>query len=388
MNDETRNSFGGGTGSIERVTSNQKTPLKKKLSPPPIEVAEAIEKSGVGGGGSVRVVVVGQDRGENYPHETDAMMRPPQKPVSSVLDTVVVVALWYASNIGVLILNKLLMSRFDFKFPFFLTACHMLSSSVLSSFVVGILKVVPSQPIYSRAQASTIVLLAAIFCGSILAGNASLRFLPVSFNQMVGATTPFFTAVLAFFILGTVETKEVYLALVPVVFGVMISSGGEPQFHLVGLIICIISTAGRALKSVLQALLMSNPEEKLDSVNLLRYMAPVALVILFPLTILFEDTRLIAHHFSPTTNERYFLFTTVLLINSLTAYFVNLLNFLVTKKTNALTLQVLGNAKGLFATVISVAIFRNPLTFQSVLGYGITLTGVALYSTFKRQSKK
>ena len=121
---------------------------------------------------------------------------------------------------------------------------------------------------------------------------------------MIGATTPFFTALLGFLISGTRETPKVYLTLVPVVVGVMISTGGEPQFHLLGLIVCLLSTAARALKSVMQGLLMSNPEEKLDSVNLLRFMAPAALLMLLPLTLIFEDVERIAGFFSPASNPK------------------------------------------------------------------------------------
>ena len=146
---------------------------------------------------------------------------------------------------------------------------------------------------------------------------------------MIGATTPFFTALLGFLISGTRETPKVYLTLVPVVVGVMISTGGEPQFHLLGLIVCLLSTAARALKSVMQGLLMSNPEEKLDSVNLLRFMAPAALLMLLPLTLIFEDVERIAGFFSPASNPKHLSFSLLLLLNSLCAFFVNLLNFFV-----------------------------------------------------------
>lgn len=42
--------------------------------------------------------------------------------------------------------------------------------------------------------------------------------------------------------------------------------------------------------------------------------------------------------------------------------------------------QVLGNAKGVVAAVISVLIFRNPVTFQGGMGYATTLAGVIVYS--------
>jgi hypothetical protein len=78
----------------------------------------------------------------------------------------------------------------------------------------------------------------------------------------------------------------------------------------------------------------------------------------------------------------------MLLFNSFLAYFVNLTNFLVTRYTSALTLQVLGNAKGVVAVVISVLCFRNPVTVYSMLGYAITVAGVVLYSQAKRSTKR
>ncbi|KAJ0524847.1 hypothetical protein HanRHA438_Chr09g0383241 [Helianthus annuus] len=64
---------------------------------------------------------------------------------------------------------------------------------------------------------------------------------------------------------------------------------GEPCFHLFGFIICIGATAARALNSVLQGILLSSDGEKLNSMNLLLYMAPVAVAILLPATLLMED---------------------------------------------------------------------------------------------------
>uniref|UniRef100_A0A453IBQ8 Sugar phosphate transporter domain-containing protein n=1 Tax=Aegilops tauschii subsp. strangulata TaxID=200361 RepID=A0A453IBQ8_AEGTS len=67
--------------------------------------------------------------------------------------------------------------------------------------------------------------LSLVFCGSVVSGNVSLRYLPVSFNQAVGATTPFFTAVFAYIMTVKRESWITYLTLVPVVTGVVIASG-------------------------------------------------------------------------------------------------------------------------------------------------------------------
>ena len=43
-------------------------------------------------------------------------------------------------------------------------------------------------------------------------------------------------------------------------------------------------------------------------------------------------------------------------------------------------MQVLGNLKGVIAVIISVALFRNPVTVKGCTGYMITVFGVILYS--------
>lgn len=133
----------------------------------------------------------------------------------------------------------------------FLTLCHMTACCSLS-YALSLAKSFPIRPLRSRKQAATVCLLATIFCITIVLGNMSLRYIAVSFSQAVGAGTPFFTALFALLLQGSRETGATYATLVPIVVGVIVSSGGEPAFHLVGFVACVLATAGRALKSVVQ----------------------------------------------------------------------------------------------------------------------------------------
>ncbi|XP_076890441.1 putative sugar phosphate/phosphate translocator At3g11320 [Bidens hawaiensis] len=307
------------------------------------------------------------------------------KPATGQWFTIGLVSSWYASNIGVLLLNKYLLSNYGFKYPIFLTMCHMTACSLLSYIAIVWMKMVPLQTLRSRPQFLKISVLSLVFCASVVSGNVSLRYLPVSFTQAVGATTPFFTAVFAYLMTVKKEAWLTYLTLVPVVTGVVIASGGEPSFHLFGFIMCVGATAARALKSVLQGILLSSEGEKLNSMNLLLYMAPVAVVILLPATLLMEDNVVgitIALARKDVNVVWYLLF------NSAMAYCVNLTNFLVTKHTSALTLQVLGNAKGAVAVVVSILIFKNPVSVTGMLGYLLTVLGVILYSEAKKRTPK
>lgn len=292
------------------------------------------------------------------------------------------IVLWYSSNIGVLLLNKFLLSNYGFRFPIFLTMCHMAACALLSYLSIVFLKVVPLQAIKSRQQLFKIATLSVVFCGSVVGGNVSLRYLPVSFNQAVGATTPFFTALFAYLMTLKREAWVTYAALVPVVAGVVIASGGEPSFHLFGFIMCISATAARAFKSVLQGILLSSEGEKLNSMNLMLYMSPIAVLVLLPVALIMEPNVL---DVTISLGKEHKYMWLLLLVNSTMAYAANLSNFLVTKHTSALTLQVLGNAKGAVAVVISILLFRNPVTVMGIGGYTITVLGVVAYGEAKRR---
>ncbi|KGN45768.1 probable sugar phosphate/phosphate translocator At3g11320 [Cucumis sativus] len=310
---------------------------------------------------------------------------PPKMKGTSRFFTIGLVAAWYSSNIGVLLLNKYLLSNYGFKYPIFLTMCHMTACSLLSYIAIAWLKLVPLQTIRSRVQFFKISALSFIFCISVVFGNISLRYLPVSFNQAIGATTPFFTAVFAYLMTLKREAWLTYVTLIPVVTGVIIASGGEPSFHLFGFLICVAATAARALKSVLQGILLSADGEKLNSMNLLLYMAPMAVVFLLPATLIMEH-NVVGITLALARDDIKIIW--YLLFNSSLAYFVNLTNFLVTKHTSALTLQVLGNAKGAVAVVVSILIFRNPVSVTGMFGYTLTVMGVILYSEAKKRANK
>ena len=106
-----------------------------------------------------------------------------------------------------------------FKYPIFLTMCHM------SYVAIAWMKVVPLQTLRSRVQFFKISALSLVFCVSVVFGNISLCYLPMSFNQAIGATMPFFIAVFAYLMTLKREAGLTYLTLVPVVTGVIIASG-------------------------------------------------------------------------------------------------------------------------------------------------------------------
>lgn len=51
---------------------------------------------------------------------------------------------------------------------------------------------------------------------------------------------------------GSRETVMTYSTLIPLMLGIVINTGFEPSFNLIGFTACMAATGARALKSVMQ----------------------------------------------------------------------------------------------------------------------------------------
>lgn len=134
---------------------------------------------------------------------------------------------------------------------------------------------------------------------------------------------------------GARERGITYGTLALVVGGVVLASGVEPDLHVFGATICFLAAAFRGLRAVLQAMLL-RPEEKLDSISCLAYMAPISTLLMLALA-LFEPGAPAALAGLPWAGAPMLV---VLFFNCSAAFFSNYLNMVVTKRTSALSIQV------------------------------------------------
>ncbi|KDO49694.1 hypothetical protein CISIN_1g041827mg, partial [Citrus sinensis] len=132
-----------------------------------------------------------------------------------------------------------------------------------------------------------------------------------------------------------------------------------------------------ALRTVLQGILLS----KVNSMNLLMYMAPVAAIFLIPAVLIMEKD-VVGITIALAKQDVEFLW--YLIFNSSLAYFVKLTNFL---HTMCVWLSSSWKCKGAIAVVVSILIFRNLVYITGMSGYTLTIIGVILYKEAKKQSK-
>eukprot|EP00736_Rhodelphis_marinus_P009064 Rmarinus@m.24668 len=282
---------------------------------------------------------------------------------------------WFASNVMLSNVNKWLMDYTEFRFPVALTACHMLMAIILGYVTIPHLPESSRRPISWETQ-KKIVFLAAVFATSITCGNISLKYLYVSFQQMISATSPLVTIILDYIMRSKVHNRWVYVSMIPMSLGAILCSHGEINFSAIGVMFVAAATITRGMKSIMQGILLAG-EDRLHPIVLLYYMAIPSFALLIVAAGILEGQQIwLVSDWGWSTRG-------LVLLSSLVAFLVNLMNFLVTKYTSAVTLQVLGNVKTVLAIVVSVIIFRNPVTMQNIIGCSIILGGVYMYNRFK-----
>ena len=312
------------------------------------------------------------------PGEYSGARRPARVPVRAVA----AVAGWYCSTVMLITTNKLLMSG-DFGLPVFLTFLHMLVSFCWCEFSANV-GWSRRAPLKTWRDARKVFALSQTLAVSVALAVASFKYVEVSLEQALAASSPAFTAAAGVVILGKRELARIWITLVPVIGGAMLAAGGEPRFHALGVCLVFASNVARGVKSCLQELLLGK-EAGLDSMSLLRWMSLFSMTTLLPMSCFVEGTNVIAEKLAFVYGNR--RLSAALAANCSGAFLVNLTQFAVTGEVGALSMQVLGNVKNVFTTVVSVFVFQNPISAQGVIGYTITTLGAFAFGREKQKER-
>lgn len=307
------------------------------------------------------------------------------------LKTVLCVLAWFALNITMATVTKslFLYGRIcsegfpcsSFEFPLTMTAFDVIVGRWLSGIYLRFYSRSEPRHLSLREQLREIAPMGACFGVSVGLGNLSLKYIYPSFNQMIGASSPLITVLVAV-ATGVRFNAWTWLSVPVISGGIVACVTQEVHVHFLGAASCVGAAVFRAVKTVLQARLLSC-ERKLDSVELLYYMSPYAALILFAFASAVEGAEPVLMTcwrplFAPAT-KGWTMVVCLLSLTALNAWCLSISNFLVTYYTSPVTLQVLGNVKTCLSIGVSVVIFRNPLHLSQCVGVAACLFGVWLY---------
>ncbi|KAJ7980469.1 Sugar phosphate transporter domain containing protein [Quillaja saponaria] len=279
---------------------------------------------------------------------------------------------------GVILYNKWVLSPkyFNFPFPITLTMIHMGFSGLVAFFLVRVFKVVTPVKMTFEIYATCVIPISAFFASSLWFGNTAYLHISVAFIQMLKALMPVATFTMAV-MCGTDKPRcDVFLNMVLVSVGVVVSSYGEIHFNVVGTVYQVTGIFAEALRLVLTQVLLQKKGLTLNPITSLYYIAPCSFVFLFVPWYLLEKPEM-------EVTQIQFNFW-IFFSNALCALALNFSIFLVIGRTGAVTIRVAGVLKDWILIALSTVIFpESTITGLNIIGYAIALCGVVMYNYIK-----
>ncbi|XP_070052194.1 probable sugar phosphate/phosphate translocator At3g17430 isoform X2 [Nicotiana tomentosiformis] len=193
---------------------------------------------------------------------------------------------------------------------------------------------------------------------------------------MLKALMPVATFVMAV-ICGTDKLRcDVFLNMLLVSVGVVISSYGEIHFNIVGTVYQVTGIFAEALRLVLTQVLLQKKGLTLNPITSLYYIAPCSFIFLFVPWYLLEKPEM-------EVSQIQFNFW-IFFSNALCALALNFSIFLVIGRTGAVTIRVAGVLKDWILIALSTLIFpESTITTLNITGYAVALCGVVMYNYLK-----
>ncbi|KAK7301355.1 hypothetical protein RJT34_12218 [Clitoria ternatea] len=292
----------------------------------------------------------------------------------SVFRSLLAILQWWAFNVTVIIINKWIFQKLDFKFPLLVSCIHFICSAIGGYVAIKVLKIKPLIHVDPEDRWKRIFPMSFVFCINIVLGNVSLRYIPVSFMQTIKSFTPATTIILQWLVWRKYFDWRIWASLVPIVGGILLASFTELSFNIFGFCAALLGCLATSTKTILAESLLHG--YKFDSINTVYYMAPFATMILAIPAMLLEGNGVL-----DWLSTHPYPWATLLTIFSsgVLAFCLNFSIFYVIHSTTAVTFNVAGNLKVAVAVLVSWLVFRNPISYLNAVGCGITLIGCTFY---------
>ncbi|XP_075477564.1 xylulose 5-phosphate/phosphate translocator, chloroplastic [Primulina tabacum] len=287
----------------------------------------------------------------------------------------VVFGLWYFQNIVFNIFNKKVLNIFPYPW---LLASFQLFCGAIWMLVIWSLKI---QPCPKIDKSFIIALLGPALFHTIGHISACVSFskVAVSFTHVIKSAEPVFTVVFSSF-LGDSYPLNVWLSILPIVFGCSLAAITEVSFNFGGLWGAMISNVGFVLRNIYSKKSLQSFKE-VNGLNLYGWITIISLLYLFPVAIFVEGSQWIAgYHKAIETIGQPSTFYLWVIVSGIFYHLYNQSSYEALDDISPLTFSVGNTMKRVVVIIASVLVFRNPVRPLNALGSAIAIFGTFLYS--------
>ncbi|KIO20495.1 hypothetical protein M407DRAFT_81495 [Tulasnella calospora MUT 4182] len=290
------------------------------------------------------------------------------------------IGLYFVFNMGLTLYNKTVLVHFPF--PYSLTALHTLCGTIGCLWLRNTGYFTPAR--LTVRQNLTLAAFSVLYTLNIAVSNLSLQLVTVPFHQVVRASAPFFTILVSMVVLFLENfVCLTLLSLVPVIAGVGFATYGDYSFTAWGFILTLFGTFLAALKTT-----VVSTSIKLNPLDLLMRMSPLAFVQCVFYAWLSGELERAAVHKGPGLEGWSRKSATVLLLNGIIAFLLNIVSLTANQKNGPLTMTVAANVKQVLTILLAMYMFHLTITPANTIGIALTLAGGAWYGALEYEEKK
>ncbi|PHH77980.1 hypothetical protein CDD82_3281 [Ophiocordyceps australis] len=261
-------------------------------------------------------------------------------------------------------------------YPILLTCWHLVFSTLATQLLARTTTLLDSRhklPITPRLYLRTICPIGLFYSGSLVCSNLVYLYLSVAFIQMLKSAAPVAVLFASWAWRVANPSLSALLNICVIVAGVALASVGEIHFSLVGFLYQLGGILFEAVRIVMIQVMLSGERLRMDPLVGLYYYAPVCAVMNLIVAMFAEVPRFQLQHL---TNVGFSL----LFLNALLAFLLNVASVFLIGKTSGLVMTLTGIFKNILLIVVSILIWRTPITLLQAVGYSIALAGLVYYS--------
>ena len=155
--------------------------------------------------------------------------------------------------------------------------------------------------------------------------------------------------------------------------------GREIHFVMAGLILQLVSQVSECAKNLVGEVVLTGAGLKLDVLTFVAFHAPFSLVPLMMGSISMMTAE-VMHDFAKMRP--------VLLLNAMMAFALNVLIAVTLKRLSAVAFVLIGLMKDMTLVSSSALIFGDPISQQQVMGFGVTMIGIAAWTYLKMAAQQ
>jgi len=299
--------------------------------------------------------------------------------------------LWYFFNVQYNIQNKKLLNVFHANWAVSWVQLAAGIPIALFMWSTGLVKA----PKMTGSDYAKLAPVGAAFAAGQVATVASLGAVAVSFTHVVKALEPAVNAIASALVLGQVFHPMVYASLLPVFAGVALASSKELSFTMFGFLTAMASNFFFVTRNVLATKfgdVGDMGEDKTQrKTNQLAVLTFVATMVLLPVVLFLPGGLLsvpTAWNAALAKGVSAKSLGFMLAASGFHFFMYQLSSFWVLSCVPPITHSVLNTLKRVVIIIVSIIVFRTPVTPQSAAGTAIAIGGVLLYSLTKAHYAK